>query len=70
MKVLQNILRPQEFYRAGTTPPGFKIPGSATELISGAHKEDASHLQIACASGSPAMYSVIRGLTQEVSTWV
>ena len=22
--------RPQEFYRAGTAPPGFEIPGSAT----------------------------------------
>ena len=27
---LQNILRPQEFYRAGTAPTGFEIPGSAT----------------------------------------
>ena len=23
---------PQEFYRAGTAPPGFKIPGSATGM--------------------------------------
>ena len=23
--------KPQEFYRAGTAPPGFKIPGSATD---------------------------------------
>ena len=25
------LLRPKEFYRAGTAPPGFEIPGSATE---------------------------------------
>ena len=24
--------RPQEFYRAGTAPPGFEIPGSATDV--------------------------------------
>ena len=24
--------RPQEFYRAGTAPPGFEIPGSATDI--------------------------------------
>ena len=23
--------RPKEFYRAGTAPPGFEIPGSATD---------------------------------------
>ena len=23
----------QEFYRAGTAPPGFEIPGSATDTI-------------------------------------
>ena len=25
------LLRPKEFYRAETAPPGFEIPGSATE---------------------------------------
>ena len=25
--------RPQEFYRAGTAPPGFEIPGSATVTL-------------------------------------
>ena len=25
------LLRSQEFYRAGTAPPGLKIPGSATD---------------------------------------
>ena len=29
----QNILRPQEFYCARTAPPGFEIPGSATDSI-------------------------------------
>ena len=27
---IKTILRPKEFYRAGTAPPGFEIPGSAT----------------------------------------
>ena len=29
----QNIIRPQEFYRAGTAPPGFEISGSATASV-------------------------------------
>ena len=27
---VKTILRPQEFFRAGTARPGFEIPGSAT----------------------------------------
>ena len=30
LKGIKIIPRPQEFYCAGTTPPGFEIPGSAT----------------------------------------
>ena len=33
VKGLHNILRPQEFYRAGTAPPGFENPGSATANV-------------------------------------
>ena len=29
---IKTNLRRQEFYRAGTAPPGFEIPGSATDI--------------------------------------
>ena len=31
--VIKTNPRPQEFYRAGTAPPGFEVPGSATVLL-------------------------------------
>ena len=30
---IKTIPRPQEFYRPGTGPPDFEIPGPATETI-------------------------------------
>ena len=30
VKGIKTNLRPQEVYRAGTAPPGFEIPGSAS----------------------------------------